>query len=429
MNVFVLASVLWLAQLQQQPTPLNTEISAEDDHLRAVMSETNGSAVEMLRAFELHLNKFPNSPRKLEIEKAAAKSAIDLKDDARTILWGERVLQSEADLQILDRVANALLSSSNITPDMAQRALKYAKQFEELVLQIDKERLANPKDAARRRDEVDRGLCRSLVFQSRALTVLGKHADAVVAARKAFDYSPSEVAAHQLGIALSKAGQPAEAAKAFADAMVVPDPRATDAERELDRKLMAENWTKSKGSEAGLGELLLPAYDRTSALVAEKRKVLRQMDPNRDASNPMEYTLSGVNGDKLDLKSLRGKVVVLDFWATWCGPCRGQYPLYEQVKARFKDRKDVVFLAINTDEDQGLVKPFLAEQKWNKSVYFEDGLSRALRVENIPTTMVFDKTGQLASRLNGYIPDRFVDMLSTRIEYALNGATPQAVRQ
>lgn len=398
---------------------MNTEITSEEDHLRAVLSETNGSPVEMLRAFELHLNKFPNSPRKAEIEKAAAKSAIDLKDDPRTIQWGERVLEREADLQILDRVSNALLSAPSVSTENAQRALKYAKQFEELVLQIDKEPLANPKDAARRRDEVDRGLCRSLVFQSRALSVLGKHADAVVAARKAFDYSPSEVAAHQLGLALSKAGQPAEAAKAFADAMAVPDPRATDAERELDRKLMGESWTKSKGSEAGLNELLLPAYDKTAALVATKRKVLHDLDPNRDAANPMEYTLTGVNGDKLNLKSLRGKVVVLDFWATWCGPCRGQYPLYEQVKARFKERKDVVFLAINTDEDQAQVKPFLAEQKWNKSVYFEDGLSRALRVENIPTTMVFDKAGQLASRLNGYIPERFVDMLSARIDSAL----------
>lgn len=398
---------------------MNTEITSEEDHLRAVLSETNGSPVEMLRAFELHLNKFPNSPRKAEIEKAAAKSAIDLKDDPRTIQWGERVLEREADLQILDRVSNALLSAPSVSTENAQRALTYAKQFEELVLQIDKEPLANPKDAARRRDEVDRGLCRSLVFQSRALSVLGKHPEAVVAARKAFDYSPSEVAAHQLGLALSKAGQPAEAAKAFADAMVVPDPRATDAERELDRKLMGESWTKSKGSEAGLNELLLPAYDKTAALVATKRKVLHDLDPNRDAANPMEYTLTGVNGDKLNLKSLRGKVVVLDFWATWCGPCRGQYPLYEQVKARFKERKDVVFLAINTDEDQAQVKPFLAEQKWNKSVYFEDGLSRALRVENIPTTMVFDKAGQLASRLNGYIPERFVDMLSARIDSAL----------
>jgi thiol-disulfide isomerase/thioredoxin len=398
---------------------VDTNISEEEDHLRTVLSETNGSPLEMIRAFELHLKKFPKSPKRTDIEKAAAKSAIELKDDRRIIEYGERVLERESDLQILDRVSSALLSSERITPNMAERALKYSRQFEELVLQISKEPLTNVRDAARRKDEVDRGISRSLVFQSRALAVLNKNDEAVAAARKAFEWSPSEVAAHELGKALAKAQKNEDAAKAFVDAFTVPDPRATDADRELDRKLMVENWRKAKGSEAGLGDLILPAYDRNLSLVQQKRKALREIDPNRDTTNPMEFTLSGMNNDKLDLKSLRGKVVVLDFWATWCGPCRGQYPLYEEVKKKFKDRKDVVFLAINTDEDHAIVKPFLDAQKWNKNVYFEDGLSRLLRVENIPATMVFDKQGQLVSRMNGYVPERFVEMLSSRIHDAL----------
>jgi thiol-disulfide isomerase/thioredoxin len=398
---------------------VDTQVSEEEDHLRSVLSETNGSPLEMLRAFELHLKKFPKSAKRADIEKAAAKSAMELKDDRRIIEYGERVLERESDLQILDRVSSALLSTDRITPSMAERALKYAKQFEELVLQISKEPLTNVRDAARRKDEIDRGISRSLVFQSRALSALNKNDEAVATARKAFEWNPSEIAGHVLGRALTKAQKPEDAAKAFVDAFTVPDPRATDADRELDRKLMVENWRQAKGSEAGLGDLILPAYDRNLTLVQQKRKALRDIDPNRDTTNPMEFTLSGMNGDRLDLKSLRGKVVVLDFWATWCGPCRGQYPLYEEVKKKFKDRKDVVFLAINTDEDHGLVKPFLDAQKWNKNVYFEDGLSRLLRVENIPATMVFDKQGQLVSRMNGYVPERFVDMLSSRIDEAL----------
>ena len=228
------------------------------------------------------------------------------------------------------------------------------------------------------------------------------------------------MAAHELGVVLGKAGKDEEAARAFVDAFTVPDAKATDAERELTRKLMTEHWRKAKGSEAGLGELLLPAYDRNLALVNAKRRVLRELDPNRDSASAMDFTLTGINGDSLNLKTLRGKVVVLDFWATWCGPCRGQYPLYEEVKKRFKNRGDVVFLAINTDEDPALVKPFLDAQKWNKSVYFEDGLGRLLRVESIPSTMVFDRQGQLASRMNGYVPERFVEMLTARIDGALD---------
>ena len=94
----------------------------------------------------------------------------------------------------------------------------------------------------------------------------------------------------------------------------------------------------------------------------------------------MQFTLSGLDGDKLPLSSLLGKVIVLDFWATWCGPCREQHPLYEQVKARFKDTGDVVFLSVDTDEDHSLVKPFLeSDQVDGQKVYFEDGLQSLLR--------------------------------------------------
>ena len=77
------------------------------------------------------------------------------------------------------------------------------------------------------------------------------------------------------------------------------------------------------------------------------------------------------------MATLKGKIVVFDFWATWCVPCRAQHPLYEQVKKRFAGNPDVVFLSIDTDEDRALVQPFLDEVKWKDAVYFEDGLSRA----------------------------------------------------
>jgi len=170
----------------------------------------------------------------------------------------------------------------------------------------------------------------------------------------------------------------------------------------------------------------LQEYDHTSAAFAARRQELRKMDPNAEAKEPGQFTLSGVLGDKLALASLKGKVVVLDFWATWCGPCRLQHPLYEEVKKRFKDRDDVVFLAVDTDEDHTLVKPFLEQNQWNQKVYFEDGLGSLLQVTSIPTTVILDKDGAVSSRMNGFLPDRFVDMLSDRIREALKLAQPPA---
>jgi thioredoxin-related protein len=94
--------------------------------------------------------------------------------------------------------------------------------------------------------------------------------------------------------------------------------------------------------------------------------------------------------------------------------------MYDQVKERFKGRDDVVLLSIDTDEDHGTVAPFLEQQKWSKAkVYFEDGLQKLLQVNDIPTTIIFDKQGRLASRMNGFLPDRFVEQLSERIQSAL----------
>jgi thiol-disulfide isomerase/thioredoxin len=165
--------------------------------------------------------------------------------------------------------------------------------------------------------------------------------------------------------------------------------------------------------------LILEAYDRTSALLEQRRLRQRELDPNSGIDNPMEFTLSGFNGEPLELSSLRGKVLVFDFWATWCGPCRVQHPLYEKVKQRFKDKSDVLFLSINTDGERALVEPFLEENQWSKTVYFEDGLSKTLRVYSIPTTIIANKRGELVGRLVGFIPGRFVDMLTERIQEAL----------
>jgi thioredoxin-related protein len=96
-----------------------------------------------------------------------------------------------------------------------------------------------------------------------------------------------------------------------------------------------------------------------------------------------------------------------------------QHPLYEKVREKFNDRDDVVFLAINTDEDPSVVKPFLEEQQWSKHVYFEDGLGSLLRVSSIPTTVIIDKQGNMFSRMNGFVPEKFVDQLTERIREAL----------
>jgi thiol-disulfide isomerase/thioredoxin len=392
--------------------------SREQADLDRALSEAGSSPIEYLRAIEKHLEKYPDSPRKAELERAAARAAIEANDDRRIILYGERALARQPnDLQILEPVTRSLLASES--KENAGRALKYALASEELIRQMQKNGGPSGSSFADWQNQTDRVLGRAMAAAARATGILGRGEEALAMAREAFDTWPCADAAREVARSYERLGKTEEAVHALADAFTIPDARASDAARARDRVHMGELYRQLKGSEAGLGELVLEAYDRNYALIHTRELRLRANDPNAQLTDPMEFTLNGLDGNKLSMASLKGKVVVFDFWATWCVPCRAQHPLYDKVKQRYVDNADVVFLSINTDEDREAVKPFLAQAHWPDQVYFEDGLARALRITSIPTTIVTDRHGQVFSRMNGYLPTRFVEMLSQRIQDAL----------
>jgi thiol-disulfide isomerase/thioredoxin len=390
----------------------------EQADLEKALSEAGSSPLEYLRAIERHLQQYPNSPRRAELERAAARAALEAGDDGRIIVYGERVLARQPDdLQILEQVTRALLAGG--PKENSERALQYARRYEMLVRQMQKDNGPSGPSAAQWRSETDRGIGRALCDQARATGNLGRLDEALALAQRAFETYPNADSARETALWYERLGKPEEAARCLADAFTIPDPGSTDAGRARDRGRMGELYRQAKGSERGLGDLVLEAYDRNVALIHTRELSMRESDPNARLTDPMEFTLTGLDGQKLSMASLKGKVVVFDFWATWCEPCRSQHPLYEQVKQRFQDNPDVVFLSIDTDEDREPVKPFLEEEKWLDQVYFEDGLSRALRITTIPTTIIIEKRGQVFSRMNGYVPERFVDLLTGRIRDAL----------
>jgi thiol-disulfide isomerase/thioredoxin len=165
---------------------------------------------------------------------------------------------------------------------------------------------------------------------------------------------------------------------------------------------------------------MLAAWDRTSALASERRALLKAMDPNALATSIAEFTLPAIDKSTspLVLSSLKGKTVVMDFWATWCAPCRAQQPLIEKVEKEFQAARDVLFVAVDSDEDPSLVAPFVKEQGWKNQGYFEAGLARQLTIASIPTVLIINPNGQISSRMIGFIPDRFEQMLRERIDEA-----------
>lgn len=409
--LFILSAAIAFSQ-----TPPPAQNNEQQQDLQRAVNEAGASPIDLTRVLEEFLKKYPNATQMKEIERALAKAAIDNRDDRRTVQYGERVLSSTPDdMLVLDRVARAELTVGG--KDDAERAFAHARRFQEIVEKLPE---SAGLGAAKRVEERDRGIARALLYQARAKSAMGDFNEASKLAALSFSKYACEESAREWGIALASAGYDEQAAMHFADALMIPDPRALDPDRALDRKRLGEVYRKKHDSDKGLGDLLLDAYDRTAKLVEERQKRLNGLDPNANVTDPMGFTISGLAGQKLKLDSLKGKVVILDFWATWCGPCRVQHPMYDQVQQRFKDKGDVVLLSIDTDEDHSIVSGFLDQQKWSKGqVYFEDGLQKLLQVTDIPTTMVFDKQGRMASRMNGFLPDRFIEQLSERIESAL----------
>jgi thiol-disulfide isomerase/thioredoxin len=268
---------------------------------------------------------------------------------------------------------------------------------------------------------MDRVEARALALESRAKLNGGDPEGALESARASWAMFPNGDAARSLADILTKMDRTADAIAALADAFVLEDASTTEADRAADRAKLGALYTKMNGSEKGLGDVTLQAYDRTAAAKTAHLKALATKDPNAQAEDVFDFTLPGVGSNPaLALSTLKGKVLVMDFWATWCVPCRAQHPILENVKKRFGGNKDVVFLALDSDDDLTLAAPFLKEQQWDQAAWFEGGLERKMLVGSIPTVVIVDRSGKVSSRMIGLIEDRFEQMITERINDALN---------
>jgi thiol-disulfide isomerase/thioredoxin len=390
-----------------------------EEKLQEELSETGGSPADVLSVLERHLQSDPDCKKKREIVRVLARIAVDQKDKQRELKYGPEAIDGGSDdPRLLEHVSRALLE--NGAPESLNKALKYSTRLAGKMRDERKSLLGSKTydpGQGKRLDETDFALKSALVYVARAHAKLGQNEEALKAADEAWTAYASADAALERARALEGLGRFTDALDAAADAFAVEDDRAANATKQRARERLAELAPKANVSDPSTR--ILPAWDRTRELVEARGKRLREFDPNMSASSPLEFSLSKLEGGLLPMNSMKGKVVVLDFWATWCGPCRVQHPLYEQVKTRFKDNPDVVFLAVSTDEDRSLVKPFLERQKWSKDVLYDDGLGSFFRVNSIPTTIVLDRSGDVRSRMPGFIADRFVDMLSERINSAL----------
>lgn len=133
------------------------------------------------------------------------------------------------------------------------------------------------------------------------------------------------------------------------------------------------------------------------------RTGLLNANPNTPAEEPFpfEFTLKTLDGESVEMKSLQGKVIFLNLWATWCGPCRAEMPNIQKLYTGLKnDSIAFVMLAIDKKGDEPKIKKYLDEKGFTFPIYRpayagDSSFPEILRVPSIPTTFVISKQGNV----------------------------------
>jgi peroxiredoxin len=110
------------------------------------------------------------------------------------------------------------------------------------------------------------------------------------------------------------------------------------------------------------------------------------------------FSLNDLQGEMWSLKNLRGKVVLVNFWATWCPPCRSEMPDLDALYKQFKDQ-GLVVLAIS-DEDAAKVKPYIEQSHYSYPILLDPGrkVNEEYNIEGIPKSFVYDREGKLVAQ-------------------------------
>lgn len=194
------------------------------------------------------------------------------------------------------------------------------------------------------------------------------------------------------------------------------------------KEILKKAYIKEKGSETGFSDYIV-ALQRESIdkMIAElKKSMLSETAP--------VFALNDLEGKRVDITELKGKVVIVDFWATWCGPCKASFPGMQKMVNKYKDDPNVKFIFIDTwengDDKQKLVSDFITNNKYSFHVLMDNDskVVEQFKVEGIPTKFVIDKAGTLRFKAVGFdgSDDKLMSELTAMIDMAASASEKKA---
>jgi thiol-disulfide isomerase/thioredoxin len=395
--------------------PGKSNASSERTDLQSAVDEAGTDRAALVRNLEQFLKKYPESSQRQQIYRAIVEACLQLRDFPRATEYAERMVALNPEDTSINVLSIQLLERYG---DVAgwHRATYYCGRVMD---QISRSSLTDKSPKVSNEEwesEKNRNLASILLVRGRLYQKLSNLPDAQRDFELSYKLAPASAAAEQLGELAELRKDLNTAIEQYARAFALFEGSSSNVSRAELRKKLGNVWRLAHGSEDGLGDYLLHTIDTMSA-TAVPAKPAR----NDGVKEPEEFVLRKVpDGSLFPLAETNGKIVVLNFWATWCGPCRELEPHFEKIAARYAGQKDIVFYGVNCDEDETLVAPFVALEKPQTTVLFADGLDRLLRVESFPTTVILDRTGKIAFRSEGFDPDDVDNVLSTAVERALH---------
>ena len=162
-----------------------------------------------------------------------------------------------------------------------------------------------------------------------------------------------------------------------------------------------------------LAQLVRYEHVQTTLDTPQFKVAMAKLEAADKERQKVDFTLTDLQGKTWTLKELKGKVVLVNFWATWCPPCRKEMPDLNTLYLRFKDQGFVI-LAIS-DEEADKVKPFIAERSISYPVMLDPGrkVNELFQVQGIPKSFVYDRDGKLvAQSIDMRTQKQFLEMLS-----------------
>jgi thiol-disulfide isomerase/thioredoxin len=134
------------------------------------------------------------------------------------------------------------------------------------------------------------------------------------------------------------------------------------------------------------------------------------------------FEFTDLSGKKINNANMLGKVVFVDFWATWCQPCRRELPEFQAFYEQHKKNPKVAFIAASTDSDRSKVSPFIKELRFTFPVAFANENATKFGVEGIPSLFIIGPSGNIRYKVVGFDPDKdFVREMNWRLESLLDG--------